>query len=176
MTILVAVASRHHSTFEIGQAIGRTLVGLGVPADVLTVEEVEGVGGYDAVVLGSGVYAGNWLPAARDFVSRCASGLTDRPVWLFSSGPMGDPPKPAGDPSGIAAIVERIQPRGHRVFPGRLDGSDLGFGEKLVIKAVRAPLGDFRDWPAVESWAAEIAAALDSPAGVAPEPVGAARG
>jgi len=173
MTILVAVASRHQSTFEIGQAIGRSLGELGLPADVLTVEQVDGVAGYDAVVLGSGVYAGNWLPAARDFVSRCASGLTDRPVWLFSSGPMGDPPKPAGDPGGIAAIVERIRPRGHRVFPGRLEASELGFGEKLIIKAVRAPLGDFRDWPAVEAWAAEIAAALNAPAGVTPEPVGA---
>ena len=112
------------------------------------------------MVIGSGVYAGNWLAPARDLIARCATQLHELPVWLFSSGPMGDPPRPAGDPSGVAALMTLIEPRGHRVFPGRLESADLGFGEKLIVKAVRAPFGDFRDWPATEAWAREIAVAL----------------
>ena len=167
MTVLVAVASRHHSTLEIGQAIGRALATRGIATDVLPAEEVDDVLAYEAVVLGSGVYAGNWLSPARDLVARCTMQLRERPVWFFSSGPMGDPPVPAGEPGGIAALKELIRPRGHRVFPGRLVGDELGIGEKLIIKAVRAPLGDFRDWPAVEAWAGEIAAEL-RPAPTAP--------
>jgi len=160
MTVLVTVASRHHSTLEIGQAIGRALAGRGVPTDVLAAEEVDDVFAYEAVVLGSGVYAGNWLAPARDLVARCTMQLRERPVWFFSSGPMGDPPVPAGEPAGVAPIKELIRPRDHRVFSGRLAGDDLGLGEKLIVKAVRAPFGDYRDWEAIEAWAAEIAAAL----------------
>ena len=162
MTVLVAVASRHHSAFEIGQAIGRSLVDLGVPADVLTVEEVEGVGGYDAVVLGSGVYAGNWLPAARDFVSRCASGLTDRPVWLFSSGPtgQGDPVtlmKGWRFPEALQPTADQIKPREIILFHGAMDLARMQFADRLIIKAIKTPTGDFRDWPAIEAWATAIA-------------------
>ena len=84
---------------------------------------------------------------------------------------MGDPPVPAGDPAGVAALIELLHPRGHRVFPGRLVGDDLGLGEKLIVKVVRAPFGDFRDWPAIEAWANEIAAELRTGV-VAGAPVG----
>jgi menaquinone-dependent protoporphyrinogen oxidase len=160
MKILVTMASKHRSTLEIGQAIGRALAAHGIEADIMPTAEVYTVDGYDAVVLGSGVYAGNWLAPARDFIQRCLGQLRDRPVWLFSSGPMGNPPVPTGDPAGVAALIELIHPRGHRVFAGRLDPADLGFGEKLIIKVVRAPFGDYRDWPAMVAWADEIAGAL----------------
>jgi len=169
MTVLVAVASKHRSTLEIGQAIGRALALRGVPADVRPAEETDTMTGYEAVIIGSGVYAGNWLPPARDLIARCATQLRQRPVWLFSSGPMGDPPRPEGDPAGVAALIEVVRPRGHRVFSGRLESHDLGFAEKLIIKAVRAPSGDYRDWPAIEAWAAEIAAELRSDRAIAPE-------
>jgi len=164
MTVLVTVATKHQSTLEIGQAIGRALAERGIPADVVPAEEIDAVTPYEAVIIGSGVYAGNWLAPARDLIARCAMQLRERPVWLFSSGPMGDPLLPAGEPAGVATLKELIRPRGHQVFPGRLDSGDLGLGEKIIIKAVRAPYGDYRDWPAVEAWAAEIAAALRTPA------------
>jgi menaquinone-dependent protoporphyrinogen oxidase len=168
MTVLVTVASKHRSTLEIGQAIGRALALRGVPADVRPVEEVDTLSGYEAVILGSGVYAGNWLAPARDLVARCTMQLRERPVWLFSSGPIGDPPRPEGDPAHVAALIEVVRPRGHRVFSGRLESQDLGFGEKLIIKSVRAPFGDYRDWPAIEAWAAEIAAELRPDQTIAP--------
>jgi len=36
----------------------------------------------------------------------------------------------------------------------------LGLGEKVILKAVRAPEGDFRPWDDVREWARGIAAAL----------------
>jgi menaquinone-dependent protoporphyrinogen oxidase len=170
MRILVTVASKHQSTLEIGRAIGRALSSAGMLADVQPAEEVDTLTGYDAVVVGSGIYAGNWLGPARDFVERCAGQLRERPVWLFSSGPMGDPPVPAGDPAGVKALIDLIHPQGHRVFAGRLESGDLGFGEKLIVKAVRAPFGDFRDWAAIEAWARDIATELGvgDAAGAAP--------
>ena len=57
-------------------------------------------------------------------------------------------------------MVQRVHARGHRTFPGRLDPDRLGLGEKVVVGMLRAPKGDFRDFPAVTAWAGEIAQAL----------------
>ena len=161
MRILVTAASRHGSTLEMASAIGRALTDIGLEVEVKPMQELDGVAGFNAVVLGSGVYMGRWLPEATEFVQRHAVELGARPVWLFSSGPIGSPdPKPEGDPVGIGELVAGIRARGHRTFTGRLDRGRLGVGEKLVVSAVRAPDGDFRDWGALTAWAKEIAVEL----------------
>lgn len=167
MRILVTAASRHGSTSEMASAIGKALTDAGLEVEVRSIDDLEGVAGFNAVVLGSGVYMGRWLPEAAEFVERHAVELRARPVWLFSSGPVGSPdPKPEGDPMGIGELVASIRARGHRTFTGRLDRGRLGIGERLVVSAVRAPVGDFRDWEALGAWAAEIATELGA-AGVA---------
>jgi menaquinone-dependent protoporphyrinogen oxidase len=84
------------------------------------------------------------------------------PVWLFSSGPLGPPDalKPEGDPVDVESLCEAMRAIGHRVFAGRLDKKLLGFGEKAIVVAVRALEGDFRDWEAIDAFAAEISARL----------------
>ena len=99
MRILVTAATKHGATGEIAQAIAQTLRAQGLDPAVLDPDQVDTVDGYDAVVLGSAVYAGHWLKAARELVARCGNDLAARPLWLFSSGPLGDPPKPEKDPS-----------------------------------------------------------------------------
>jgi menaquinone-dependent protoporphyrinogen oxidase len=113
-------------------------------------------------VLGSAVYVGRWLDAARELVEGSAEALASRPVWLFSSGPLGPPDalKPEGDPVDAAAIVETTRAIDHRVFAGRLDRGLLSLGEKALVVAVRAPQGDFRDWDAIDAFAAAIAGHL----------------
>jgi menaquinone-dependent protoporphyrinogen oxidase len=114
------------------------------------------------VVLGSAVYAGRWLKPARELVDRSRDALAARPVWLFSSGPVGDPPKPEEDPVDVAAIVAATGAREHRVFAGRLVRRQLGFADKAIAVALRVPDGDFRDWAEIRRWSAGIAAALRS--------------
>jgi menaquinone-dependent protoporphyrinogen oxidase len=112
------------------------------------------------VLVGSAVYAGRWLEPAREYVAAHAAALRERNVWLFSSGPIGEPPFPPDEPHDVHALGRLVGARGHRVFPGRLDKEVLGFGERAMVTAMRAPLGDFRDWAAVREWAEEIAATL----------------
>jgi menaquinone-dependent protoporphyrinogen oxidase len=169
MRILVTAASKHGATMEMASAIGRALMDAGLEVDVKPMHDLFGVAGWNAVVLGSGVYMGRWLPEATEFVERHAVELKARPVWLFSSGPVGSPdPKPEGDPVGISELVAAVRARGHRTFAGRLDRGQLGIGEKLVVSAVRAPDGDFRDWDALAAWARGIAGQLKKvPAAIA---------
>jgi menaquinone-dependent protoporphyrinogen oxidase len=157
MKILVAVASRHGSTHEIADALARELGAAGHTVDVQTVEDSTTVEGYDAAVIGSAVYMGNWLPQAVKFVDRHQAQLAAMPVWLFSSGPLGaDDPQPTAGPAHLDQLISRTGARGHRTFVGKLDKDQLDFGERLIVRAVRAPDGDFRDWTAINVWADEI--------------------
>jgi menaquinone-dependent protoporphyrinogen oxidase len=156
---LVTVASRHGATSDIGEAIASRLRQHGHEASTAPPDEVAEVGPYDAVILGSAVYMGRWLPAAVDFADRHLVALRDRSVWLFSSGPLGDPPVPAGDAADVPSLVERVGAREHRTFAGELQEGALGFKERLIVRMVKAPYGDFRDWNAIDAWADTIAEA-----------------
>ena len=157
MKVLVTAASKHGTTAEIAEAIAKVLRAAQLEVDVIPPDEVQTIVDYDAVVLGSGVYAGHWMQPARAFAERHAVALQETTVFLFSSGPIGDPPRPLEDPAEIAWIDEATMALDHRVFAGRLTESDLGAGERLIIKMVRAPFGDFRSWDDITDWAIAIA-------------------
>lgn len=160
--VLVTVASRHGATAEIGATLARVIgeSGAGLVTVAVPVEQQPDPGHFDAVVLGSAVYAGRWLESARQYGATHAGALRTRPTWLFSSGPIGEPPFPPDEPYDVAPLVELTGARGQAVFPGRLDTARLSFGERAMVTAMRAPVGDFRDWAAVRSWGGEIARAV----------------
>jgi len=161
VNILVTAASKHGATMEIAEAIGRGLSGAGHAAVVRPVGEVQDLTGFGAVVLGSAVYMGRWLEPARSFAADNAAALPAVPVWLFSSGPIGEPPRPeAGKAVDVAGLMETTGARAHQLFAGRLDRHRLGFGERAVMVAFGAKDGDFRDWDAIAAWAGEIAASV----------------
>lgn len=156
MRVLVAVASRHGSTREIGEEIAAVLTGAGHTAQVLDPDEVETLEPYDAVVLGSAVYVGRWAASARAMVDRLAAGLAARPVWLFSSGPVGTPPVPVGEPDEVPSLMTRLGAQGHRTFAGRLDKNSLALAERAVVALLQAEHGDFRCWPDIRDWSRAI--------------------
>jgi menaquinone-dependent protoporphyrinogen oxidase len=160
MKVLVTAATKHGATGGIAAAIGEALTARGFDATVLPPEDVGAIDGFDAVVLGSAVYAGHWLKPARELVDRSQDSLARRPVWLFSSGPLGDPPKPQEDPVDVAELLAATKAKGHRVFAGKLVKHQLGFAERAIALAFRAPDGDFRDCAEIKGWATEIADAL----------------
>lgn len=164
--VLVTAASRHGSTAEIADVLAAEIGGCpagraaGVQATAVPITARPDPARYDAVVLGSAVYAGRWLPPAHDLAVHAVAALRQRPVWLFSSGPIGQPPFPPDEPHDVAPAAALLGARGHRTFPGRLDLDRLSFGERAMATAMRAPVGDFRDWALVRAWAEEIAADL----------------
>ncbi len=165
LNVLVTAASKHGATLDIAREIAETLGVAGVGATVVPVELVEDLDEYDAVVLGSAVYAGRWLEPAKRFVDRERPGLASRATWLFSSGPIGDPLKPEEVPVDVAPMVELIAPRDHRIFPGRIDKRLLGFAERAIVAALHVPEGDYRNWDEIREWSRSIAVALVGPPG-----------
>jgi menaquinone-dependent protoporphyrinogen oxidase len=168
MRVLVTAATKYGATAEIAAAIAEVLDEHGLEATVLPPDQVEEVDGYDAVVLGSAVYAGHWLKPARELVERHAGALASRPVWLFSSGPVGDPPKPEEDPVDVADLLAATDAREHRIFAGKLVRKQLSFPERAIVSALRVPEGDFRDWTEIRRWAAGIADAMGAGSPQAP--------
>ena len=164
MTILVAVATRHGSTLEIADVIAEELRYAGHTVEVRDVADGPRLDTYAAVVVGSAVYMGAWLPEAVHFVDLHQAQLKDKPVWLFSSGPLGaEDPKPTAPPTNLDALMAHSGARGHCIFVGKLDKNRLSLGERLVTRVVGAPEGDFRNWDAIRNWAREIGQALEAP-------------
>jgi menaquinone-dependent protoporphyrinogen oxidase len=159
--VIVACASKHGSTEGIASAIAERLQQLGHDARVVRVSDVPDLSGTQAVVLGSAVYAGSWMKEAIGFADANAETLSAMPVWLFSSGPLGtEVHDDEEQPRQLAELTETLRPESHRMFFGALDHGKLSFGERMMVKAVKAPEGDFRDWNAISEWADEISREL----------------
>jgi menaquinone-dependent protoporphyrinogen oxidase len=174
MHVLVAYASRHGATQGIAERIAETLRAAGLEADARPAASVKSLAGFDAFVIGSAAYMFHWEKAATSFVRRYRAAIAAKPAWLFSSGPLGTEPldeegrdqKVAAVPKEIPELREAVGARDHRVFFGAYARGQKprGLAERFVALMPAArdalPEGDFRDWPEIEAWAAEIAGAL----------------
>jgi menaquinone-dependent protoporphyrinogen oxidase len=176
MKVLVAYASKHGATKGIAERIAETLAAAGHETEVRPARAADDLTGYDAFVIGSAAYLGHWQKEATELVRRNRAVLADRPVWLFSSGPLGTEPtdeqghdlREVSEPKEIAEFMQAIEPRDHQVFFGVLDPATLGLRDRL-IRAMPAgrgllPEGDFRDWQEIGAWAGAIARELALPA------------
>lgn len=170
--VLVVYASHHGATGGIAEEIATTLRSAGLEAWARPAGEIEGLETYDAFVIGSAVYAFRWVPEAANFVKENQVLLGSRPVWLFSSGPLGTELVDAkgrdvkAEPKTVTEIRAIMRPRDHRVFFGAYDpdARPKGFMERVtrLMPAARdlLPRGDFRDWREIQAWATEIAGQL----------------
>ncbi|MBN2177061.1 MAG: flavodoxin domain-containing protein [Demequinaceae bacterium] len=160
MKVLVAVGSKYGATREIAQAIATVISDFGCEAECLDAKDVETVEPYDAFVIGSALYGGFWRRDASELVHSHVDELRGKPVWLFSSGPVGLPPRPAEAVGEGESLAEVVQAKGHGAFSGCLNSERLNAGERAIIRGLKASVGDYREWGLVKNWAREIGAEL----------------
>jgi menaquinone-dependent protoporphyrinogen oxidase len=172
--VLVVYATRHGATRGIAERIAATLRESGAAVTVQPVGQADSPADYDAVIVGSALYFFRWLKEATGFVRRNSATLAERPVWLFSSGPLGTDTTDAqgrdvrasAGPKELPEFQAAFHPREHRVFFGAFDSQSkpVGLVERVVrlLPAARNafPVGDFRDWQEIGDWAGSIARAL----------------
>ncbi|OZD01782.1 protoporphyrinogen oxidase [Rhodococcus sp. 06-235-1A] len=162
MRILIATATRHGATREIGRWLGSTLlhrlsgIDSTTTVDVRDASDVDSIAEYDAAIIGSGVYMGRWLKDARSLIAREQAELETMPVWLFSSGPL-DGSTPTGTRPKETKAHWAIE---HRVFGGKLDHSRLSSFERAVVRLIKAGDGDSRSPADVARWAEDISGVL----------------
>lgn len=164
MKLLVVYGSKHGSTREIAEKITDELKKRKINVDLITSDMGTDITKYQAVIIGSGVYAGNWVGKAKKFIESNSSDLLKTRVWLFSVGPIGDPLKPSPDKAVSPELVKELKKQTnaveHKLLAGSLNMKNLNFGEKLIVKAFKTPEGDYRDWDEISAWAQKIAKSL----------------
>jgi menaquinone-dependent protoporphyrinogen oxidase len=162
--VLVAYGSKHGATAEIAEHIGTILREEGHDAVVAPAGTSPDPAAFDAVVLGSAVYAARWRRDARAFLERLGPQNGGFPVWLFSSGPgADDTPDPANKwmhPAKVRAAGERLGARDQVVFGGRVPPEPGNFVERAMLKKTPEDKRDARDFGAVAAWARSIASEL----------------
>jgi len=163
--VMVAYGSKYGATTGIAERIGAVLEGSGLNVTVMPADHVNTLTPFQAVVLGSAVYAGHWLKEPAHVLTTHKDELAVRPVWLFSSGPIGqgDPVTLLGGwrfPETLQSTVDYIHPRDMALFHGAIDPAKLHLGDRLIVKAMNVQTGDCRDWGVIRAWAEQIANAL----------------
>jgi len=153
--VLVAFASKMGSNAEIAEVIAGQLREAGLDVDVVAARDVKDVAPYDAIVLGSALYAAHWQRDANRFVAKRRDALRDKALWLWSSGPLDRllavrnlPPA-----ANVLEIMRDVPFRAHRTFGGRLNADDPNVDAQILSTH---QVGDFRDWSAVRAYAQEI--------------------
>jgi len=162
--VLVVYATKSGCTAEIAEHIAATLAGRGVEADVAVADQAGDPSGYDAVVLGSGVRGGTWHLGARTWALAHAEQLRSMPVALFTCGLVitAGAEKTEQVRAYTDALIEQtgITPVDIGLFAGWNDPSAFPFVERSIMKLMKAPQGDFRDFSAIARWADDTAERL----------------
>ena len=162
--ILVAYASKCGSTGQVAKAIGQTLASNGATVDVRPVKDVSDLSAYRAVVLGSAIRRGKWLPEAVKFVEAHQQVLS-RVSTAYFTVCMTLSQDTEENRRKVAAYLEPVhqilKPVEEGFFAGKMDYSQLGFVERLMTERVmQVPQGDFRNWTAIQTWAQTLPARL----------------
>jgi len=159
MRVLIAYGSKRGGTAGLARMIGDEFARAGFRVDVRRAREVGSIADTDAVVIAGALYASRWHRDARHFARRYANQLSDRPVWLVSSGPL-DGTAAAGElppVRQVAAVMDRLGACGQVTFGGRLEADAKGFPARAMAKKVA---GDWRDADHVHRWVASVVSVL----------------
>ena len=158
--VLVAYATKAGTTGEVAEAIGAELCNAGLAAEVLPAKEVQDLSPYDAVVIGSPIYVGKWLGDAAEFVARHQAALQQKPTAYFLAC-MTLHDDTAENRATVGAYLQPqrdlVTPLAEGQFVGTFVPQQHPLPFRLMMKLMKSPSGDLRDWEAIRAWAQELA-------------------
>ncbi len=165
--VLVAYCTRSGSTAGVAGSIAARLREHGHAVDRHELSTAPGPHGYDAIVLGSPVFDGRWMPEAEAYVGQHRAELRTHQLWLFSVATFGDTKRLLGslarrEPRNIDALLTALRPRDYRVFAGAIDPTAWPWWSRMLLRAIGERVGDNRNWDVIDAWAAEIAGRLQT--------------
>ncbi len=163
--ILVAYATLAGSTAEVASEIGAVLCEHAATVDVLPVEVVTSVEGYDAVLVGSAIRSASWLPAAQRFVEQHRAALRKVPVAYFTVCITLCEENPENREmvlGYVQPICDLVQPVASALFAGKVDYKRLSFPVRTLAQLMQVPEGDFRDWTLIRTWAERVLLMLET--------------
>jgi menaquinone-dependent protoporphyrinogen oxidase len=159
-SVLLAYATRFGSTQEVAETVSASLREAGLKVDLRLMRQVESLDQYGAVVLGAAIYNARWHAEAHQFLARHQAALTQRPVAIFTLGPLSSSAAAMRNSrrqlDKELAKYRWLKPVAVEVLAGKYDPSKpgMGFFERLL------PARDYRDWGAIRAWANTLPAQL----------------
>jgi len=166
--ILVTYATQGGSTAGIAEEIGKILAETGAQVDVRRVNSVSDLSPYQAVILGSAIQSGKWLPEAMRFIENNQNALRKVPTVIFQVCMMlatDNESYRALVPGWLDPICTKLNPLAATSFCGGIDLAQYPkltekLGLRVFLAMVKLKPGDYRDWPAIRAWAADLKPAL----------------
>ncbi|MDA3937429.1 MAG: hypothetical protein PF636_11370 [Actinomycetota bacterium] len=162
--VLVVYGTKTGSTSGIADQIGTTLTEMRDTATVLSTTDSPDPATYDAVIVGSGVRAGNWHGSVKKWVQANAETLQTVPTAFFTVGLtlQTDPDKTDEVRAYTDTLIMEtgVQPMDIGLFKGMNDPKLFSMPERLILKALKAPQGDFREMDVVASWTRSVGPVL----------------
>lgn len=163
-TVLVVYGTKSGCTAGVAERIGARLAAAGLTVDVAPAEDRPDPAGYDGVVVGSGIRMGQWHSSVKEWVAENADALKVRPTALYtvcltiaSEPDKVDEVRAYTDP---ILAKSGIEPVDLGLFGGWFEPKQFSFVERTVLKAMKAPQGDHRDWDAIDAWAGNLVSTL----------------
>lgn len=157
--VLVTYATRAGSTAEIAAVLGETLAERGFRVDVKPVARVASLDGYQAVILGSAIRMGSWLPEVVKFIQTHQNALNTLPTALFTVHMLNaaDDETSRAARAAYTAPVRALLPNAPETFfTGLMDFSRLSFLDRFIASMAKAVESDQRDWEKIRAWANTI--------------------
>jgi menaquinone-dependent protoporphyrinogen oxidase len=136
---------------------------MGASADIRLVANVKDLSPYHAVIVGSAIRRGKWLPEAVDFVRDNQDILGRLPVAYFAVCLTMKDDTPENRSRVMAYLdpvrkeAQKVNPIAVGLFPGALNFDKLSFVDRMYFQAKGVPEGDYRDWSAVKGWSSAVA-------------------
>jgi menaquinone-dependent protoporphyrinogen oxidase len=157
--VLIAYASRAGSTAEVAGAIGQVLTNKGLAVDVKLLKDLKDLSSYQAVILGSAIRMGQVLPEVVKFVQANQAALSQVPTSYFVVC-LTMHEDTEENRRTVSAYLDPLRailkPASEGLFAGKLDLARLSFLDRAMAKMVKSPVGDFRNWDAIRTWAAQV--------------------
>jgi menaquinone-dependent protoporphyrinogen oxidase len=156
--VLIIYASALGSTAGVAAEIGKTLGAGGFSVDVKPVRENPQLDGYQAVLVGSAVQHGNWLPEAVEFVKSNQDALRRVPVVVFTMH-ITNLGNDANSRKNRLAFLDEVRPLLQPVEEVSFSGKFDRRGAALLLPGLLArlvPPMDFRHWKKIRTWAEGI--------------------
>lgn len=158
--VLVVYGTGTGCTTGVAEQIGKTLATKGATVDVAPVKDAPDPSGYDAVVVGSGVRGGQWHAAVNEWVKAKADALKAKPVAFYTVGLTlaSDPTKTDEVRAYTDPLIAEtgVKPVDVGTFAGWNEPKTFSFVERAILKMMKAPQGDFRDFAKIDAWAAAM--------------------
>lgn len=159
--VLVVYGTGTGCTTGVAERIGEALGKQSIDTEITSAENAPAPTDFDAVIVGSGVRAGQWHQPVRSWVETNAGSLKSKPLAFYTVGlTMTSNPEKADEVRAYTdPLIEQtgVKPVDVGLFAGCNDPKKFSFVERSMLTLMKAPVGDFRDWDAIDAWTDRVA-------------------